>query len=432
MITTPRSLTWSLTTLNNSLNAALHTPRSSPSQHGVSFLTQMPGDCQGAVILQVPSVRLTWWQTSRQFRLSCPPEFLTCDRQLHDVAQLDLFDTREPHRFFTTPVNCLLRSDCHWFWLHGNSPSDIRFWCCRRRRAFASARLRSVLNLHSPFVIWDRPLLPLLSTATGRLRRWRHEQSPLRVRFCLNWIFSRFWCCWFCFWHCYCGPVTSLFPLLSSPYLFGQCLVNHLMSSIQPFCSMRSGSEAFFDSRPAAIWVCLCSFVVFDCITTWDSPSGFVLPQNGNGGIGMVHSNFRSVYCPLFLRHPPRYSNHTVDNFCVPSVLRLQSPNFTSSENTICVPNEALCAVVSHPEPNHELLPGVHSVPSMVIFLASTFSPNGTNSCVGCLPMASFHHDLSGIWTGCIRRAPPTMVRQVSHRWVVLASCFRYGTGLFW
>ena len=48
-------------------------------------------------------------------------------------------------------------------------------------------------------------------------------------------------------------PVISLLPLLSSPYLFGQCLVNHLISSIQPFCSMRSGSEAFFDSLSAAI-----------------------------------------------------------------------------------------------------------------------------------------------------------------------------------
>ena len=46
--------------------------------------------------------------------------------------------------------------------------------------------------------------------------------------------------------------------------------------------------------------------------------------------------------CPLSIRHPPRYSNHAIDGFCVPSVLRFQSPNFTSSEHAICIPNETL------------------------------------------------------------------------------------------
>ena len=40
---------------------------------------------------------------------------MTRDRQLHDVAQFNLFDTRDPHRFFAIPVNCFLRDDCHWF-----------------------------------------------------------------------------------------------------------------------------------------------------------------------------------------------------------------------------------------------------------------------------------------------------------------------------
>ena len=69
------------------------------------------------------------------------------------------------------------------------------------------------------------------------------------------------------------------------------------------------------------------------------------------------------LVCPV--RHPQRYSNHTVDSFCVPSVLRLQSPNFTSSEHTVCVPNQTLCDVDSHPEPNAVLIPGVHSVPRL-------------------------------------------------------------------
>ena len=35
--------------------------------------------------------------------MPCPPEHLTRDRHLHDVAQLDLFDTRDPHRFSQCP-----------------------------------------------------------------------------------------------------------------------------------------------------------------------------------------------------------------------------------------------------------------------------------------------------------------------------------------
>ena len=39
-----------------------------------------------------------------------------------------------------------------------------------------------------------------------------------------------------------------------------------------------------------------------------------------------------SVHCPPSICHPPWYSNHVVDCFCVPSVLRFQSPDFTSSD----------------------------------------------------------------------------------------------------
>ena len=76
-----------------------------------------------------------------------------------------------------------------------------------------------------------------------------------------------------------------------------------------------------------------------------------------------VHSNFWPVNCPPSICHSPRYSNHTVDNSCVPSVLRLQPSDFTSSEHTICIPDETFCAVVSHSKPYSVLISGVHPVP---------------------------------------------------------------------
>ena len=104
-------------------------------------------------------------------------------------------------------------------------------------------------------------------------------------------------------------------------------------------------------------------------------------PSNGNGGIGMG-STRTSGLSPLFsVCHPPRHSNHIVDGFFVPPILRFQSPNFSGSEHAICIPNEALCAVVSHSKPNPILFLG-----SVVTRLASTISPNGTNSCGGFLP----------------------------------------------
>ena len=75
-----------------------------------------------------------------------------------------------------------------------------------------------------------------------------------------------------------------------------------------------------------------------------------------------VHLSFWSVHCPPSICHSPRNSNHAVDGFCVPSVLRFQSPDFTSSEHTICNPNETLCTVVSHSKPNSVLISGVHPV----------------------------------------------------------------------
>ena len=108
-------------------------------------------------------------------------------------------------------------------------------------------------------------------------------------------------------------------------------------------------------------------FLVFDCVATWASNSGSELFDVLLGDSSLVdscsfiwqwqdwdriHSDFWSVCCPAC----------RLDGFFVPSALRFQSSDFTSSENTICIPNEAFCTVVSHFEPKSERVSGIHSV----------------------------------------------------------------------
>ena len=121
----------------------------------------------------------------------------------------------------------------------------------------------------------------------------------------------------------------------------------------------------------------LCPFVVFDCMATETSNSGseFVDVLLGDSfpldscsftrqwrDWDRVHLNFCSVHCPSAVCHSPKYSNHVLDGFFVPSALRFQLSDSTSSEYTICMPNKTSCAVVSHSKPNPEVVSGIHSV----------------------------------------------------------------------
>ena len=137
----------------------------------------------------------------------------------------------------------------------------------------------------------------------------------------------------------------------------------------------------------------LCPFVVPDRSATWASNRGFEFVSVLLGDSfpldscslkwqqkdwDRVHSNFWSVHCPVPVCHSPRYSNHTVDGFCVPSALRFESSDFASSECTICTPNETLFRIPS--QIPYWYLGFILFIGSVVICLASTFSPNGTNS----------------------------------------------------
>ena len=123
----------------------------------------------------------------------------------------------------------------------------------------------------------------------------------------------------------------------------------------------------------------LCPLVVFDRIATRASNGGseFVDVLLGDSfpldscslewqrkDWDRIHSDFWSVHCPLTVCHPPGVlqSHNSISGFCVQSTPRFQSLDFTSSENTICIPNETFCVVVSHSKPNPILVPGIHSV----------------------------------------------------------------------
>ena len=89
----------------------------------------------------------------------------------------------------------------------------------------------------------------------------------------------------------------------------------------------------------------------------------------------------RPVYSPLAIDFSPRDSDHIEDGFFVPPVLLYYPPDLSRSEYTSCRPDEALGTVAFHSQP-HLYLGFTLFNGSEDIGLASTFSPNGTNSCV--------------------------------------------------
>ena len=71
-----------------------------------------------------------------------------------------------------------------------------------------------------------------------------------------------------------------------------------------------------------------------------------VILQMAMAGVGLGFSR-TSVYCSLAICRPPRHSNHTVDGLFVPSALRLQTFDFTSTEHSFYNSNETHRTVVA-------------------------------------------------------------------------------------
>ena len=146
--------------------------------------------------------------------------------------------------------------------------------------------------------------------------------------------------------------------------------MDHLIPSIQSFCTLWSDSETSFNSHSATSRMVWHPLVVFDCIATWTSNRSTectcvwlgVLLQMAMEELESDPLEFLICPLPICRLSPPKYSNYNVDGFFVPSAPRFQSSDFTSSEYTICFLDETFCSVVSHSKPNPELASGIHSV----------------------------------------------------------------------
>ena len=135
-----------------------------------------------------------------------------------------------------------------------------------------------------------------------------------------------------------------------------------------------------------------------------------------------AHSSFWSVHCPSAVCQSPKFSNHAVDCFRVPSVLRFQSSEFAISEYTFCTPSQTFCTVAWHSKPNPELVSGIHSVHWICgQSLCQHSLAMSEKFLCRLLAMQTFKwrlpvHVLFDIWTGCVLHVPPTTAELAIHR----------------
>ena len=235
------------------------------------------------------------------------------------------------------------------------------------------------------------------------------------IRFWFNRIFSRFWYCWFCFWHYCCGLVISLLPLHSSPYLFGQ--PSFLRSNLSAPCGvvLRHSSIRVLQRSE-----CACALLLSLIALQLAHP---IVP-------------LELLVCPLSTFHPS--SSTVLQSRCwrllcgiclevpISGFHELWTHHLHSQTKFL------RCCFASQAKPRFNIWGSSCSSDMWWLVLPAPFLQTRQTlvsaSYRAVSQMASFRHDLSG----CIQRAPPTIVWQASRRWVVLASCFRYGTWLFW
>ena len=133
-----------------------------------------------------------------------------------------------------------------------------------------------------------------------------------------------------CLWPFLCTSSTNaaLDTSLLRSILSARCgvtLSHSLNRTLQHVCWPRSSS----------------TFLLFDsCPLIWCSCKRYC--RDGN----WINTNFWPVHCPPAVCQSHRHT--------VPSGLRFQSSDFTSSEHTVCITHEAFCTVASHSEPYFE------------------------------------------------------------------------------
>ena len=315
--------------------------------------------------------------------IACPPKHLTRDRQLRDAAQLDLFNTRDPHRFscavtatgsdFTTILRWMFADSAA---VSGVSPTcipdssnGIDLFCLRcplplavNDADFMSSLLFGFASGSIGFSLGSGAADSVSGTATVALSLLFYLCSPLRTS----------------------SASASLITSFPRSNLSAPCGVVLRHSSIR----ILQRSEC-----ACALLLSLIALQPGHDSLPLDSCSLEGQRRDWNG----VHLNFWPVHCPLSIRHPPRYSNHAIDGFCVPSVLRFQSPNSK--------PNPVLISGV-HPDPRiRGDLPCQHLFSERDKALRRLVAVQSLKWRPPVTPVTTF------LAPGrCIRRAPPTMV----------------------
>ena len=170
---------------NNSSQAELQLLRSSPSLIAVTNVL-------GSVFSRrcLASVKWLWFYRFHPSLVLCdsPLNRFDCiahlstwprDWQLHDVAQFHVFNTRDPHCFFTVPVNFLLCGNFYWSWFLSNSSSGV---CCQGTGPYCT-----LVSTHSIRVM----LMPLILVLV--LLLWLCCFSPSSAQFSVSLQPIRHW-----------------------------------------------------------------------------------------------------------------------------------------------------------------------------------------------------------------------------------------------
>ena len=195
----------------------------------------------------------------------------------------------------------------------------------------------------------------------------------------------------------------SSFSLPSSLYLLSQCLIDHLSSSIQSSapCGVILRHSSFRTLQRSG---CACALLL-----------SLIALQQGHPSVAPIFSMFCIPGLSICRLSFSKVLQLRVGGFFVPSALRFQPSDFTSSEYTICISNETFRTVVSHSKPNPELVSGIRSVHGIFgdLFCQHVFAKMGhilcRFLCHAVFRMAFSRHELFDIWTEFILHVPPTM-----------------------
>ena len=155
-----------------------HRSHCSTKNAGVSLITKVSGNCQVTVVLQVPSISFPQRRSPREVRLFCSFEHMT--RQLHDVAQFEFLDTREPHTVFRGTRRLLLV----WWLLLELTSRQFFVRCLLPKRSIRDSGFASVADLFTR-CRWLLTTLTSWVVFSWDSDRVQDDSLPIRARLML-------------------------------------------------------------------------------------------------------------------------------------------------------------------------------------------------------------------------------------------------------